>query len=109
MVIRLNKGDLIDILASGSFIDEEDNLKKGIEILKNWGLEINENKSLSKRFGYFAGDDLTRFKELENAQKSKLIIFAKRRLGFSKTIRKRTFLAKWFNAWILGYMFFIAI
>ena len=33
--------------------------------------------------------------------------FCKRRLGLSQTIRKRTFLAEWFNAWILRYMFFI--
>ena len=45
MVFRLKKGDLIDILAPGTFIDEEENFQKGIEILKNWGLEINENNS----------------------------------------------------------------
>jgi len=43
MVFRLKKGDLINILAPGSFINEEENLQKGIEILRNWGLEINEN------------------------------------------------------------------
>ena len=48
MVFRLKKGDLINILAPGSFIDEEESFQKGIEILKNWGLEINENNSLSK-------------------------------------------------------------
>jgi len=47
MVFRLKKGDLIDILAPSSFIDEDENFQKGIEILKNWGLEINENNSLS--------------------------------------------------------------
>jgi len=40
MVFRLKKGDLIDILAPGSFIDEEENFQKGIEILKNWGLKL---------------------------------------------------------------------
>ena len=75
MVFRLKKGDLIDILAPGSFIDEDENFQKGIEILKNWGLDINENNSLSKKFGYFAGDDLTRFEELEKAQNSKTILF----------------------------------
>ena len=59
MVLRLKKGDLINILAPGSFIDEDENFQKGKEILENWGLEINENNSLSKKFGYFAGDDLT--------------------------------------------------
>ena len=53
MVVRLKKGDLIDILAPGSFIDDEENLQKGIEILKNWGLEINENNSLSKKIWLF--------------------------------------------------------
>ena len=48
MVFTLKKGDLIDILAPGSFIDEVENFQKGIEILKNWGLEINENNSLKK-------------------------------------------------------------
>ena len=38
MVFRLKKGDLINILAPGSFIDEEENLQKGIEILENLSL-----------------------------------------------------------------------
>jgi len=37
MVSRLQKGDQIDILAPGSFIDEDENFQKGKEILKNWG------------------------------------------------------------------------
>jgi len=86
MVFRLKKGDLIDILAPGSFIDDEENFQKGIEILKNWGLEINENNSLSKKFGYFAGDDSTRFEELEKAQNSKLIIFAKGGWGSARIL-----------------------
>ena len=48
MVFRLKKGDLIDILAPGSFIDEDENFLKGIEILKNWGLEINEIRQFSE-------------------------------------------------------------
>ena len=67
MVIRLKKGDLINILAPGSFIDNDENFQNGIEILKNWGLEINENNSVSKKFGYLAGDDQSRFEELEKA------------------------------------------
>ena len=59
MVFRLKKGDLIDILAPGSFIDDEETFQKAKENLKNWGLEINENNLLSKKFGYFAGNDLT--------------------------------------------------
>ncbi len=100
MVFRLKKGDLIDILAPGSFIDEDENFQKGIEILKNWGLEINENNSLSKKFGYFAGDDLTRFEELEKAQNSKLIIFAKGGWGSARLLEKEP---SWQHGLMLGF------
>ena len=100
MVIRLKKGDQVDILAPGSFIDDEENLKKGIEILKNWDLKINENNSLSKRYGYFAGDDLTRFKELEKAQNSKLIIFAKGGWGSATKLEKKP---SWGKGLMLGF------
>ncbi|MBO8220531.1 S66 peptidase family protein [Prochlorococcus marinus] len=100
MVFRLKKGDRIDILAPGSFIDEEENFQKGVEILKNWGLEVNENNSLSKRFGYFAGDDLTRFRELEKAQNSKLIIFAKGGWGSARILEKEP---SWRDGLMLGF------
>ena len=100
MVFRLKKGDLIDILAPGSFIDEEENFQKGIEILKNWGLEINKSNSLSKKFGYFAGDDSTRFEELEKAQNSKLIIFAKGGWGSARLLEKEP---SWQHGLMLGF------
>ncbi len=100
MIFRLKKGDPIDILAPGSFVDEEESLQKGIEILKNWGLEINENNSLSERFGYFAGDDLTRFEELEKAQNSKLIIFAKGGWGSARILEKEP---SWGHGLMLGF------
>ena len=100
MIVSLKKGDLIDILAPASFIEEEDNLKKGIKILKNWGLEINENDSLSKRFGYFAGDDHTRYEELEKAKNSKLIIFAKGGWGSARILEKNP---SWGHGLMLGF------
>ncbi len=100
MVYRLKKGDLIDILTPGSFIDDEENFQKGLEILKSWGLEVNENNSLSKKFGYFAGDDLTRFKELEKAQNSKLIIFAKGGWGSARILEKEP---SWGHGLMLGF------
>jgi len=100
MVFRLKKGDLIDIVTPGSFIDEKENFQKGIEILRKWGLEINENNSLSKKFGYFAGDDLTRFEELEKAQNSKLIIFAKGGWGSARILEKGP---SWRHGLMLGF------
>ena len=100
MLIKLNKGDEIDILAPSSFIEKEDDFTKGIEILKQWGLSINLNNALFKRVGYFAGDDETRFKELIKAQNSKLIIFAKGGWGSARLLEKDP---TWANGLMLGF------
>ena len=100
MLVKLKKGDRIDVLAPSSFIDKEDDLTKGLEILKKWGLEINHHNSLSKRFGYFAGDDQTRFEALEKAQNSKLIIFAKGGWGSARLLEKDP---SWGNGLMLGF------
>ena len=100
MLVKLKKGDRIDVLAPSSFIDKEDDLTKGLEILKKWGLEINPHNSLSKRFGYFAGDDQTRFEALEKAQNSKLIIFAKGGWGSARLLEKDP---SWGNGLMLGF------
>ena len=100
MLVKLKRGDRIDVLAPSSFIDKEDDFTKGLEILKKWGLEINQQNSLSKRFGYFAGDDQTRFEALEKAQNSKLIIFAKGGWGSARLLEKGP---SWKNGLMLGF------
>ena len=100
MILRLNKGDQINILAPSSFIDKDEDLKKGIEILKNWDLEINLSNSLFQRYGYFAGNDLIRFRELQNAQNSKLIIFARGGWGSARLLEKKP---HWGNGLMLGF------
>ena len=100
MLTKLKRGDEINILAPASFIDEQDEFIDGIEILKTWGLKVVYNNALSKKFGYFAGDDLTRFEELEKAQNSKLIIFAKGGWGSARLLEKKP---TWQNGLILGF------
>ena len=100
MLLKLRKGDEINILAPSSFIDKEDDFTKGIKILENWGLKINYNKSLLKRSGYFAGDDVTRFEELEKSKDSKLIIFAKGGWGSARLLEKDP---NWGNGLMLGF------
>ena len=100
MLTKLKKGDEINILAPSSFIDNQDDFIKGIEILKTWGLKVVINKNLSQKFGYFAGDDLTRFEELEKAQNSKLIIFAKGGWGSARLLEKNP---NWQNGLMLGF------
>ena len=55
MLHKLKKGDEVYILAPSSFIDNQEDFIKGIDILKTWGLKIIHNNILSRKFGYFAG------------------------------------------------------
>ena len=100
MLIKLKKGDEVNILAPSSLIDKEEDLTQGLDILKTWGLKIVYNNNLFKKFGYFAGDDLTRFKELEKAQNSKLIIFAKGGWGAARLLEKNP---TWGNGLMIGF------
>ena len=100
MLIKLKKGDRVNILAPSSFIDKEDDFKKGLDILKSWGLKINKNNNLSKKFGSFAGDDLTRFEELEKAKNSKIIIFAKGGWGSARLLEQNP---TWGESMMLGF------
>ncbi len=97
---KLKEGDEINILAPSSFIDKEDDFIKGIDILKTWGLKIISNNILSKKYGYFAGDDLSRFEELEKAKNSKLIIFAKGGWGAARLLEKNP---NWGNGLMIGF------
>ena len=100
MLTKLKKGDEINILAPSSFIDEKEDYKMGLDILKTWGLKIISNNILSKKYGYFAGDDQTRFEELEKAQNSKLIIFAKGGWGAARLLEKDI---NWGNGLMMGF------
>jgi len=100
MLFKLKEGDEINILAPSSFIDNDEDFRKGIDILKRWGLKIIHNNNLFKKFGYFAGDDLTRLEELEKAQNSKLIIFAKGGWGAARLLEKNPY---WGNGLMLGF------
>ena len=100
MLTKLKKGDEINILAPSSFIDKEEDFRKGIDILKTWGLKIISNNILSKKYGYFAGDDQSRFEDLEKAQNSKLIIFAKGGWGAARLLEKNP---NWGNGLMIGF------
>ena len=100
MLTKLEKGDEVDILAPASFIEDEEQFNFGIEILKSWGLKINKNNLINRKFGYFSANDKQRLIELEKGQSSKLIIFAKGGWGSARLLENDP---KWENSWMLGF------
>ena len=100
MLNRLEKGDEIEIVAPASYIEDRAKFNLGIEILEKWGLRINKNFNLNRKYGYFAANDSQRLIELENGQNNKLIIFAKGGWGSARLLENDP---KWKNSWMIGF------
>jgi len=100
MLNKLKKGDIVEIIAPSSFIENEEYFNEGIEILKRWDLNIKQNNLLSKKYKYFAGDDEYRFQSIVKAQSSKLIIFAKGGWGAARILEKTP---NWGGGLMLGF------
>jgi len=75
----LNKGDTIRIVASSSPFEKEAFLQ-GVEVLKDWGFNIEYNEGIFEKIPYLAGTDERRANELIDAlndKKAKAILFAR--------------------------------
>ena len=100
MLKKLEKGDEVSIVASSSFVENKLDHNEGIEILKGWGLKINYDDAVSRKYNYFAGNDEIRFTEIEKAKNSKLVIFAKGGWGSARLLEKNPL---WNDGWMIGF------
>jgi len=97
---KLKQGDSVEIAAPSSFVDNEKAFISGIQIIEKWGLKINQNQILSRKFNSFAGNDQTRLSELKKIQRSKLIIFAKGGWGSARLLEEKLL---WGQGWMMGF------
>ena len=100
MIYKLKEGNIVKVIAPSSYIEDEKEFFNGIEIIKNWGLNVKFNNLTNRKYGYFAGNDDTRFAEIEKANDSELIICAKGGWGASRILEKAP---KWKDKWLLGF------
>tara|TARA_Y100001978_G_scaffold87056_1_gene77953 strand:- start:370 stop:1227 length:858 start_codon:yes stop_codon:yes gene_type:complete len=100
MIYKLKEGNIVKVIAPSSYIEDEKEFFNGIEIIKDWGLNVKFNNLTNRKSGYFAGNDNTRFSEVEKAQNSELIICAKGGWGASRVLEK---VPKWKDKWFLGF------
>ena len=100
MIYKLKEGNIVKVIAPSSYIEDEKEFLNGIEIIKNWGLDVKFKNLTRRKSGYFAGNDNTRFSEIERAQESELIICAKGGWGASRLLEKSP---KWKDKWLLGF------
>ena len=100
MIKKLKEGNLAKVIAPSSYIDNKKEFIHGIEIIKNWGLNVMFNNLTERKFGYFAGNDEMRFAEIENSQDSELIICAKGGWGAARILENSP---NWKDKWLLGF------
>ncbi len=96
----LKEGDEIITIASSSAVENEENLVKGTEVLTSWGLVCLPQKIQGRRWGYLAGDDNERFKELHQNFPPPLIICARGGWGAARLLERP---GEWSKGWILGF------
>ena len=100
MTIPLKKGDLFHIVAASSPISNKKELHSGIKVLQGWGLICNQIDSIDRSWGYLAGDDEVRFKELHPHNYFPLIAFARGGWGSARLLEKKQ---PWKEGWMIGF------
>ncbi|MFN9631048.1 MAG: LD-carboxypeptidase [Cyanobacteriota bacterium] len=61
----LRRGDRVQLVAASSALQDSTNLAAGLEILRGWGLEVEDSAPLlGRRWGYLAGRDSERAADL---------------------------------------------
>ena len=91
MLQKLKKGDKIALIAPSGAIQDENLIKKGVELFKKAGFELIPFPTCSKKYLTFAGKDEEKLSDIQNAFKNKeikAILCARGGYGAIKLINK---------------------
>ena len=106
MIAPLQPGDKVAILATARKIDR-DAIKTAIQVLQQWGLEVEVGPTVGAIYGVFAGDDALRLQDLQQALDRpdiKAIICARGGYGTTRILDQVDFRAFEQNPkWIVGF------
>ncbi len=96
----LQRGDEVITVAASSALDNDHDLLAGLETLESWGLVCRPHFVTNRTWGYFAGDDSTRYKELHPRESAPLLAFARGGWGAARLLERPQ---PWKRGWLLGY------
>lgn len=102
----LRVGDRVRLVAASSALEEGERLRRGIEVLRRWGLDVAERPELvGRRWGYLAGTDQHRAADLHPdapGSDGRASLFACVRGGWGSARLLEQDLPD-HNAWLLGF------
>ena len=96
----LKKGDELILVASSSLIKKQECIINGLEVFKEWGLVCRPYHFIGRGWGYLAGNDEVRHKELYLQEPANLIAFARGGWGAARLLEREQ---PWKAGWLLGY------
>ena len=96
----LKKGDEVITVAASSSVDNEKALFDGLKILESWGLVCRTQFVCKRKWGYFAGTDSARYKELHPKDPAPLQIFARGGWGSARLLEQPQ---PWEKGFLLGF------
>ena len=96
----LKEGEIITPVEASSALKDQDKFIEGLEIFKSWGLNVSENFEFSKRWGYLAGSDNDRYKNLHQSSSSALLAFVRGGWGSARLLEQNQ---PWRKGWFLGF------
>lgn len=103
---RLKQGDKVMLISSARKVLPEE-VNSAVEVLKSWGLIVEFGDNLFEQFNQFAGSDLQRTNDLQNAindESIKAILFARGGYGTVRIVDAINFFAFTKNPkWIIGF------
>ncbi len=102
----LRSGDRVRLVAASSALQEAERLQHGMEVLRSWGLEVEERPELvGRRWGYLAGEDHHRAADLDpgdSCSQAGAALLACVRGGWGSARLLEQDLPD-HNAWLLGF------
>ncbi len=96
----LHNGDEVITVAASSAIHNEKSLLEGIEVLERWGLVCRPQYVNGRNWGYLAGHDSVRYRELHPDHSAPLLAFARGGWGAARLLEKPQ---PWKPGWVLGF------
>ncbi|MGC6483115.1 MAG: S66 peptidase family protein [Synechococcus sp.] len=96
----LKAGDRVGVVAASSAYDDLKPLAAGLELLRRWGLQINVDAIPQRRWGYLAGPDQERIKDLQSQPASALLACTRGGWGAARLLEHPI---QWNPGWLLGF------
>lgn len=101
----LKPGDQVAVVATAKRLEKS--IKKGVEVLEEWGLKVILGDHLNKPGGYFAGTDDERIADFQSAMDNpavKAIVFARGGYGTTRILDALNFSAfQKSPKWLVGF------